>query len=51
MIIPDNKTELLSAAEEKVKFIQKNLWTGFMTEKEKYSQSIKVRGEVKKVIE
>jgi len=51
MIIPDNKTNLLSEAEEKVKFIQKHLWTWFMTEKEKYNQSIKVRAEVKKVIE
>lgn len=51
MIIPDNKHDLLDAAAEKVKYIQKKHWSGFMTDDEKYSQSIAVWAEVKKVIE
>lgn len=51
MILPENKKELLEDASEKVKFIQKKHWNGFLTEEEKYAQSIVVWAEVKKVIE
>ena len=51
MALPDNKQELLDAASEKVKYIQKKWWAGFMTEEEKYLQSITIWAEVKKVIE
>jgi len=42
MILPDSKYNLLSEAGEKVKFIQKKHWNGFLTEEEKYEQSIAV---------
>lgn len=51
MILPENKKELLDEAAEKVKYIQKKYWNGFMTESEKYNQSIAIWAEVKKVIE
>ena len=51
MALPDNKQELLDSASEKVKYIQKKWWSGFMTEEEKYLQSIAIWAEVKKVIE
>lgn len=51
MKTPENKKELLFVAWEKVKFIQKKWWAWFLTENEKYNQSIKIRAEVKKVIE
>jgi DNA-directed RNA polymerase subunit beta' len=51
MVVPDIKKELLEAAGEKVKYIQKHHWTGFLTEEEKYKQSIVIWAEVKKVIE
>lgn len=51
MKVPSSKWKLLDEASEKVKYIQKKHWTGFMTEKEKYAQSIVIRAEVKKVIE
>lgn len=51
MIVPDNKKELLEEASEKVKYIQKKHWMGFMTEEEKFLQSIAIWAEVKKVIE
>jgi len=51
MVTPDNKQDLLNSASEKVKYIQKKWWSGFMTEKEKYNQSIKIWAEVKKTIE
>ena len=51
MVVPDNKKKLLEVASEKVKFIQKQQWNGFMTENEKYLQSITIWAEVKKVIE
>ena len=35
----------------KVKYIQKKHWAGFMTEEEKFYQSITIWAEVKKVIE
>lgn len=51
MISPENKKQLLLDAEEKVKFVQKKHWLGFLTENEKYYQSITIWAEVKKVIE
>ena len=51
MIIPWDKQELLNEASEKVKYIQKQWWSWFMTEDEKYNQSIKVWAKVKNVIE
>jgi len=51
MILPANKKELLAEAGEKVTYIQKKHWSGFLTEEEKYSQSIIIWAEVKKVIE
>ena len=51
MVVPDIKKKLLSEASEKVKLIQKKYWNGFMTEEEKYTQSITVWAEVKKIIE
>jgi DNA-directed RNA polymerase subunit beta' len=51
MVMPDNKQELLAKWSEKVKYIQKKWWLGFLTEDEKYNQSIKIWAEVKKIIE
>ncbi len=51
MVTPENKKELLAEAWEKVKYVQKKWWLGFMTEDEKYNQSIKIWADVKKVIE
>jgi len=51
MILPENKKELLNKASEKVKYIQKKHWNGFMTTDEKFAQSVTIWAEVKKVIE
>lgn len=51
MLLPENKKLLLEEASEKVKYIQKKHWSGYMTEEEKYFQSITIWAEVKKVIE
>ncbi len=51
MVMPENKKDLLAEWAEKVKFIQKKWWGGFLTEDEKYNQSIKIWAEVKNVIE
>ncbi len=51
MVMPENKKELLAKWWEKVKYIQKKWWSGFLTEDEKYNQSIKIWAEVKKTIE
>lgn len=51
MIIPKNKQSLLEDASEKVKFIQKKHWLGFLTEEEKFYQSITIWAQVKKEIE
>jgi DNA-directed RNA polymerase subunit beta' len=51
MVVPDMKQGLLDSAGEKVKYIQKHHWNGFLTEEEKYKQSIVIWAEVKKVIE
>lgn len=51
MVVPNSKQKLLETAAEKVKYIQKHHWTGFLTQEEKYLQSIVIWAEVKKVIE
>jgi DNA-directed RNA polymerase beta' subunit len=51
MLLPDNKKKLLDDAAEKVKYIGKKHWDGFMTNEEKYSQSIAIWADVKKTIE
>lgn len=51
MVMPENKKELLAKWWEKVKYIQKKWWAWFLTEDEKYNQSIKIWAEVKKTIE
>lgn len=51
MVVPNDKQELLNEASEKVKYIQKQWWAWFMTEDEKYNQSIKIWADVKKQIE
>lgn len=51
MVLPDVKKELLEQAQEKVKFIQKKHWNGFVTEEEKYNQSIAIWAQVKNTIE
>lgn len=51
MIVPENKETLLKEANEKVKDIQKKHYNWFLTDDEKYNQSIKVWADVKKVIE
>ena len=51
MVMPENKKELLEAASEKVTYIQKKHWNGFLTADEKFAQSIVIWADVKKVIE
>lgn len=51
MTIPDNKGELIKEWEEKIKWIQKKYWNWFLTENERYEQSVKVWMEIKNVIE
>ncbi len=51
MIIPDSKQKLLEDASEKVKYIQKKHWNWFLTDDEKFTQSVTIWAEVKKVIE
>jgi DNA-directed RNA polymerase subunit beta' len=51
MKTPENKKELLEIATEKVTFIQKKHWMGFLTQDEKFNQSVAIWAEVKKVIE
>ncbi len=51
MIVPENKQKLLDEASDKVKYILKKHWSGFLTDWEKYNQSIIVWAEVKKNIE
>lgn len=51
MILPGNKKKLLDEASEKVTYIQKKHWNGFLTADEKFQQSIVIWAEVKKVIE
>ncbi len=51
MIIPDTKHTFIKDGEEKIKEIQKRYWNGYMTEKERYEQSVKVWSKVKWEIE
>ncbi len=51
MILPENKKKLLEEASEKVKYIQKKHWNGFLTTDEKFAQSVTVWAQVKNVIE
>jgi len=51
MVMPEIKKQLLEEAGEKVKFIQKKHWNWFITEEEKYNQSIAIWAEVKNHIE
>ncbi len=51
MVTPNEKFELLEKWEEKVKYVQKQRWLGFLTQDEKYNQSIAIWSEVKKEIE
>jgi DNA-directed RNA polymerase beta' subunit len=51
MILPENKKKLLEVASEKVKYIQKKHWNGFLTTEEKFAQSVTVWAQVKNVIE
>jgi DNA-directed RNA polymerase beta' subunit len=51
MLVPENKDAILDEASEKVKFIQKKHWQGFLTTSEKTKQSITIWAAAKKVIE
>ncbi len=51
MIVPNSKGDEVKTGEEKIKQIQKRFWNGYMTEKERYTQSLSVWNEVKKTIE
>jgi DNA-directed RNA polymerase subunit beta' len=51
MLIPDTKRDLIRDAEEKVKNIQKEWWNGFLTDDERYGQSIDVWSKLKNAIE
>ena len=51
MIIPDAKKELIEEGEEKIKKIQKRHWNGFLTEKERYEQTIRVWAYIKTEVE
>ncbi len=51
MISPDSKNIHIKEGEEKIKDIQKAFWHGFLTERERYEQTIKVWSATKSVIE
>jgi DNA-directed RNA polymerase subunit beta' len=51
MITPKEKDELVTLGEEKIKGIQKAYWNGFLTERERYEQSVKVWSGIKSSIE
>ena len=51
MKMPEIKKQLLEEGWEKVKFIQKAHWNGFVTDEEKFNQSIAIWAQVKKDIE
>lgn len=51
MIIPELKHTFIKDGEDKIKEIQKKFWNGFLTEKERYEQSVKVWSKVKSEIE
>jgi DNA-directed RNA polymerase beta' subunit len=51
MVSPESKKELLEEGTKKVTFIQKKHWNGFVTEDEKFNQSVAIWADVKKSIE
>lgn len=51
MISPDTKNDHVKEGEEKIKAIQKAFWNGFLTERERYEQSVKVWSAIKGMIE
>ena len=51
MVMPEIKKELLEEGTEKVTFIQKKHWNGFITQEEKYNQSVAIWAKVKNRIE
>ncbi len=51
MRIPATKSALIGEGEEKIKFIQKRYWHGYLTEGERYAQSVDVWSQIKKVVE
>jgi len=51
MLSPKDKSKHIKEGDERVKFIQKKYWNGYLTEKEKYEQSIAIWADVKKTIE
>lgn len=51
MISPDSKNAHIKEGEEKIKAIQKAFWNGFLTERERYEQSVKVWSAIKGTVE
>ncbi len=51
MVTPDNKSDLVREGEERIKEIGKKFWHGYLTERERYEQSIKVWSNIKGRIE
>lgn len=51
MVIPQNKTQILADATEKVRKIQKMSYEGFLTDDERYNQSLRVWNQAKNDIE
>lgn len=51
MIIPESKTTILAVASEKVREIQKMAYEGFLTDEERYGQSIRIWSVAKNDIE
>ncbi len=51
MLTPDNKGEILEKATEKVRTIQSMAYEGFLTDDERYEQSIRIWSQAKNVIE
>jgi len=51
MIVPDDKQDLIEKGEELIRQIQNSWWNWFMTEEERYTQTIWVWSDIKKTIE
>ena len=51
MVMPKSKGDILAEWTKKVTFIQKKHWNGFVTQDEKFNQSVAVWADVKKQIE
>lgn len=51
MLTPSNKEEILEKATEKVRTIQSMAYEGFLTDDERYDQSIRIWGQAKNTIE